>query len=301
MIINLISNLDETAKIDRLYTFNHVVAWSLREAFSERGVTCRLIRDRLMEEGELPMADHSIVISGIGMKLVRNNELCRGRLRAATRGKTTLYLDSDFGGWWKFFDCIFTVVKPLRKEPQYAYAGWGSNPKFFYPEQEEKALFIDSLMYNKYEGRFNEIYDTYKKTLKIPERTLASGDPLVQIVSNPNIKVYMPTPTYDKRHHLIFWPQMQEILRKCHFYCCTQLGESGLTRIEAATCGTLLVVPEELYRPRTMGSLEHKIWSTKEELVNILSADTDIKAIRKRALEHSWSKTAGRILDALMV
>ena len=72
--------------------------------------------------------------------------------------------------------------------------------------------------------------------------------------------------------------------------------EAGLPRIEAATCGALLVVPEGLYRPRSMDSLEHVRWRTKQELINALAVKTNPVKIRKRALEHSWDKVVKRML-----
>jgi len=298
MIINLLSNLDENSKIEKLYTFNHVVAWSLRDALIKRGVTCRFVKDRAMNGGVLPWADHSIVISGIGMNLIRDSVECRKSLKDSTNGKVALYLDSDYAHWWKLFDYVFTVVEPRNKRPEYVYGGWGADPAFFYSEQGEKAVFLDSLMYNKYRGVYDNIYDIYKELLDIPQQNLSSGNRYVGEAPKVKATIYMPLPTYNKRHFLIYWPQMQQIIRKCHYYCCTQLGESGLTRIEAATCGALLVVPEALYRPRTMDSLECRIWSTRDELLDALSASVDVKANRKKALEHSWDKVAGRMLKA---
>lgn len=296
MIVNLISNLDENAKTEKLYTFNHVVAWSLREAFSKRGVECRLVKDRTLNNGSIPKADHSIVISGIAMKLIRDSEKSRKALRDSTTGKTSLYLDSDYAHWWELFDHVFTVVKPESKRPEYVYGGWGADPKYFYPEQNEKAIFIDSLMYNKYKGVYNTYYDVYRELFDIPQQNLESGDRYTGVAPKVGASIHMPLPTYDKRHFLIYWPEMQRIIRKCHYYCCTQLGESGLTRIESATCGALLVVPELLYRPRTMDSLECRTWSTRDELLDIISTDVDVKTNRGRALEHSWDKVAERMV-----
>lgn len=282
MIINLVSNLDETSKIGELYNFNHVVAWSLREGFAEHGVETHLIKDVTMQKGGLPKADHSIVISVIGMKLFRDNEICRRHLRDASTGKTAVYLDADFSKWNKIFDYVFTLATLTKAKRGYVYAGWGANPEFFYPEQSEKAVYVDSLMYGKYEDKFNHIYDIYS-----------------EMMAETDLTIYFPIPVYNKRYNLIYWPELQKIIRKCNYYCCTQLGDGGLTRIEAATCGALLVVPKEFYRPKTMATLEHKIWETKEELMDILSTETNVQSIRKKALEHTWGKVAGRMLDAL--
>jgi len=287
--INLISNLGEDAKLENVSLFNNTVAWFLRKAFEKKGVEVRFVKEHDLLVKSPPNADHALVISGIAMqywagthRFVRGKTpTIRSKIRKATKGKIAVYLDSDYPQWIKPFDHVFTVVKPQSKDPKCVYAGWGADPEYCYPDQDEKAVFLDSLMYEFYKGKFNDIYDIYKKVLP----TLG-------------LKIYDPWPTYHGSTR-ITWTQVQDILRKTHFHCCTQLGESGLTRIEAATCGALLVVPKPLYRPRTMASLEHRIWSTKEDLIKILKTETDPEAIRKKALQHSWDKVASRIIQTL--
>lgn len=296
MIVNLFSYNTETSTPDEFFSFNQVVAWSLYKAFTKIGVEARFIGNGQFEKEDFPTADHSIAISSFTMKAVKDNPILRQKMRDATRGKMTLYLDSDYMDWWKAFDIIFTVVKPKNKRPEYVYGGWGADPALFYPEQNEKAIFLDSLMYNKYKGLYNNFYDIYKELFDIPDQNLSSGKRYVGTASKVGATIHMPIPTYDKRNFRIYWPQMQEIIRKCHYYCCTQLGESGLTRIEAATSGALLVVPEALYRPRTMDSLECRRWRTRDDLLDILSMNVDLKANREKALKHSWDKVAERMM-----
>ena len=298
MRINLISNLGEDAKIGDLYNFNMVVAWNLRKAFMKRGVEAQFVRDRTIRKTAPPTADHSIVISAGAMRAIKGQNKQPGyyeKIRDNTTGKLTMYLDSDYGGWKPYFDHIFTVVVPQNNK-NFIYGGWGADPEFFYPDQQERAVFVDSLMHNFYKGRYNKIYDILKEVFKIPDHNLETGDPLTQTIPSLDMTLHMPIPGYNKRFKTIYWPEIQGIIRKCHYYCCTQWGESGLTRIESATSGALLVIPEELYRPRTMASLEHRIWRTKDELIDILMTKTDPKAISEKALEHSWDKVADRML-----
>lgn len=286
--INLISNLGEDSKQEDLFVFNHVVAWSLRKAFKKKGVEGNLVRDHDLLTKSPPKADHTLVISGIAMYYVAGTHrfvrgktpTVRSRIRKTSKGKIAVYIDADYPQWFKHFDHVFTVVKP-RKHPKCVYAGWGADPELFYPDQGKRALFLDSLRYGVYNNKFNHIYDVYKEALP-----------------KTGIKTYNPVPIKGQSKR-IPWSEYQNMMRKCHFYCCTQLGESGLTRIEAATCGALLVVPRPLYMPRTMASLEHRIWNTKADLVKILNTKTDPKAISKKALLHSWDKVASRILKTL--
>lgn len=282
MIINLFSYNTEASTPNNLFSFNQVVAWSMRKAFTKIGIETRFVSDGQFWEEAIPKADHSIVISGFVMRTIKDNPTFHKKVKHATNGKMTLYLDADYANWWKFFDHVFTLAKlHATSSEKYVYAGWGADPEYCYPEQGEKAVFLDSLMYGYYNEKFNKIYDVYKETL-----------------STCNVKIYNPVPKY-REGKRIEWPEMQKIIRKCHFYCLTQPGEGGLTRIEAATCGALLVVPEAFSKLRCISSLEHRVWKTREDLVKILNTKTNIKAIRKKALEHSWDKVVKRMLPYL--
>jgi len=286
--------------INHIFRFNAVVAWNLSKAFKKQGYETNFVYADGKSWRRLqipPKADHTISISSASMLLLRGThwrgqhypenikeatKKYRQKIESSTNGKITVYLDADYSGWADYFDHIFTVVKPMPKSPKkYVYAGWGADPEYFYPEQKEKAVYLDTLDYGGvYKGKYDKIYDTYRKVL-----------------SESKIKLYDPLPKYGGIR--LPWSEIQKIMRKCHYYCCTALGESGLTRIEAATCGALLVIPRSFYKPRTMASLAHKIWNTKADLVKILKTKTNPKAIRKKALTHSWNKTASRILKTL--
>ena len=299
MIINLFSYNTEASTPDNLFSFNQVVAWSLRKAFTKNGIETRFVGDEQFFRKDIPEADHSIVISGFVMKAIRDDPALHQKVRDATKGKMTLYLDSDYAHWWKLFDHVFTIVEPVRLEAQYVYAGWGSDPSIFYPDQDDKAIFIDSLTYEKHKGRFNDIYNDIKDIFHISEEQLEGKKPVIHqtTVDGMEITVYLPIPSY--RGNMVPWSEFRHIQRKCHFYLCTQLGEGGLTRIESAKCGSLLVVPKPLLRTRTMDSFEHVVYETKQELIEILKKKTNPQAIRKKALEHSWDKVVKRMLPYL--
>lgn len=296
MIVNLFNYHDETVNPETLFSFNGVVAWSLRKEFIKRGIEVRLISDQQFWSDDIPEADHSIVISGFVMRTIRDDPTFHQKVRQATKGKLTLYLDADYAHWWKFFDHVFTIVKPIRPQIQYVYAGWGADPNIFYPDQDDKAIFIDSLMYGKYKGKFDNIYDNIKDLFHISEEKLNSKKPVIYktTINGMEITVYLPIPLY--RGNVVPWSEFRHTQRKCHFYLCTQLGDGGLTRIESAICGSLLVVPKPFLRPRTMDSFEHTVYETKQELIETLKIKTNPQAIRKKALEHSWDKVVKRML-----
>lgn len=280
-MINLINNLGEDARLEDLNTFNHVVAWFLREALKKQGHDSRFVRDHVKV---IPAADHTIVISGVAMSRIRADPEYREIVRASTEGMMTLYLDAAFAYWDKLFDLIFTVVKPFRKSSEkYVYAGWGADPKHCFPQQKERTVFLDQR-----QGQA-PIWKMYAKVLP------TAG---VKILLHPYDTKFPTVPTRPRSRPS--WLEMQKrFFRKTWFYLETGLGESGLTRIEAATCGALIVVPKPLYRPLTLASLEHAIWTEEWELRKILKSQPDPDAISRKARAHTWDKVASRILARL--
>ncbi len=274
-MINLISNLSENAKLEQLYAFNQVVAWFLRDAFTKLGYECRFQRDH---DITIQPADHSIIFSAIAMKRMRSEPTYYNAVRKATKQKVMLYLDSDFHGWDQLYDIVFTVTNPLpSSSKKFVYAGWGADPNYCYPEQDEKAVFLDRYQDLSARGlAYAQIFKIYK-----------------EVLTTTGLKILHTT-------RWMKWLEMQsQFFRKAHYYCCTQFGESGLTRIEASTCGALLIVPKLLYMARTMGSLEHVIWSTKEDLIAALKLETNPKEISEKAKKHSWNLVAQRIINRI--
>jgi hypothetical protein len=282
MKVNLICNLkyrvgDDT--IAAVETFNEVVAWCLRQAFHRVGVDAVFVNDNHLLQKSCPVADHSLVISATAMKGVRQVDGYLAAIRAATRGTVNLYLDADYRGWDKYYDYVFTVVEPYpSSSTKFVYGGWGADPALFYPEQTERMVYVDAYMYGFYGGQYDRIYDKVRVALQ-----------------DIRIAVCQPFPTYHNRQR-IPWSQMAANLRKCLFYIGTQPGDSGLTRIEAATCGALLIGHPSLMAPRTWRLFEHATWGTPSELAAILQTTPNVAKNRARALQHTWDNVVDRML-----
>lgn len=291
------SELRPDSELKNIFRPNAVYAWFLNKWFRKRGVDSRLVMDnfhkpvnarQLKRAGYYPqIADHTIVTSYRGYFLILNTPGYYEKLRNLTRDKIVNYLCSDYHTGKskdrvKYFDHILTQVEPHpNRHKKYIYVGWGADPEYCYPEKGEKAVYLDCLMHGYYEGKYDYIYDIYQKVLP-----------------RPDIKLIHPIPVY-RGVKRMGWLKHQKLVRAAHFYCLTQPGEGGLTRIEAATGGALLVVPEAFSKLRIISSLERRVWTTKEDLIKILEKPFSARAIRKKALEHSWDKTVDRILKVL--
>ena len=284
---NIFSGIKNGADPNGFSSFNQAVAWGLKQGLDKHGKVSNFVDMHQFRSGDIPRARHAIVTAAAVTNEFRRNEKLLETVRGATDGHVCMYLDSDLPGYEKMYDRIFTVVRPKETSPpEFVYAGWGANRDMFYPEQTNPALFLDTFVQSPKHSICKDAYRIYDEVAK-------------ELPNSPNpVEVIRPF-RYYRRQKRMPWPEMAGLLRRSTYYCCTIHGESGLPRLEAATSGALLVVPKILYMDRTMGSLEHRIWETKDELMDILSTPVDHKKCRRKALKHSWEKTVGRILEEL--
>lgn len=282
MRINLVSNLGENFDVKKFNAYNHVIAYNLREALLDSGHDVQMIRDH---DNEVPFfkADHTVVISAVAMNKIHDNQGYKLMLRANTEGKFCLWLDAAFSQWGPYFDLIFTVVPPYKDSAShYRWVGYAADPAIFYPAHEEKTVFVDSYMWGWYGGIHDWIYRIIQEVLE-----------------DSGLRILQPVPIYNKGRRAT-WPEMIEAFRASHFHVTTQVGNFGLTNIEATTCGALLVIHENLNEPRSWPfPMPHVTWKTREDLEEILTKMPDIRENRIMALEHSWRRVALRLLEGL--
>ena len=324
MIVNLISSITKDNVLHQLNTYNSVVAYFLNKALRKLGVETNLAYYGNIYEHTPPSCDHTVVIVGSAfvnfdtMRATQRSHIfgtaeqrqtaknfC-DRIYNSTRGKTTLLIDTNFSYWDRYFDIVFTVttpkfpLKPTSKRflkaygsesknkwwlypEKYVYAGWGADPEHCYPDKnEQKTIFVDG-----YE-QSTKYYNQCKKWYAIIDRVLKSlTDTKTHLIYNYSD---------GKRHP---WPTFQRMLRESHFYIDPQLGSTGLTRIEAGTCGCLIVSAKEMYGAWALDPLETACWSTEEGLRKILDGETNPQRIHERAKVQTWDKVAERIVAGL--
>lgn len=277
MIFNLVSNLNENYDVTKFNAYNHTVTFSLMIALIKKGHEVNLIQDT---SDKLRNADHTIVISNFAINRIRKEPDYLKALRDVTSGKLCLWLDSDMGNW-PMFDIVFCVNYTGRELRQFTPVGWGVDPEVFFPEQQEKAVFVDSYMTGWYNGQHDHVYTKIENALK----TL-------------NIKVFQPVKQYNKGR--VTWTELINIFKRCSFYVLTQKAYWGITNLEAASCGCLLVVHKSLDCPNTWPSeLNHVFWETENDLKQILSSTVEVFRNREIATKNSWETVVNKILETL--
>jgi len=324
MIVNLIGAIYEETTPHQINSYNPVVTYFLNRALRDLGVETNLVLYTNIYEHDPPPCDHTLVIVGSAFmnfdimraeqrshvfgtkeKRERAKAFCN-RIYNSTRDKTTLLIDSNFSYWDRYFDIVFTVATPTfpldptseaflkrygsksKSKPwlypeKYIYAGWGADPEYCYPDKnEQKTIFVDG-----YEASA-KYYNPCKKWYVIIDHVLKS------LTDAKTHRIYDYSD--GKRHP---WTTFQRMLRESHFYIDPQLGATGLTRIEAATCGCLIVSAKEMYGAWALDPLETACWETEEELREILARETNPQCIHERARVQTWNKVAKRIIAGL--
>lgn len=279
MIFNLVSNLSEGYDPDLILQYNTSIAVSLKAALIKAGHYVTLVKDH---DDEAPTAGYTIVISNWAMNRVRDDPAYLPMLRRATRWKLCLWLDAAFGGMDAQYDTVFTVVPPYDYSgPKFRWAGFAADPDIFKSQQaSQPRAFIDSYAYGWHDGKYDYVFDIIKAVTK-------------------DMAVSQPVEQYNEGRR-IPRARLAEIMSYCHFSVVTQVGNWGLTNIETATCGALLVIHKDMNAEHTWPcELNHALWKSKYELEEILSRPVDVEANRAKALEQNWAQVVARIEGAL--
>ncbi len=281
---NFVADMTNKSDPDKFFSFNQIVAYQLRNAMEQKGYTVNIVACR---DEDIPLAKHTLVFSGWSMNQIRENPPYKERLRKATLGLLCVYLDSDlpkFDGW---FERVFTVIEPLpTSSAKYVYAGWGADPDIFYPEKHPPTIFVDSFIGDMFDGEYDIVEKLYREAFPELERL--------------GWEVFQPIEYYkDKR---VLFGEYQKMIRRGSAYFLTQVGESGLSKIEGLYCGMELIVHKKAYRPRTEGKYQgcFHVWETVDDLIEHMYWVRDRKKeIREIALKDNWPAVADRILTEL--
>lgn len=291
MKINIVCNTNADITIDSIKNVNVMRAFFLKRELIKKGCDVELVCDR---SKYFPPCDHTIVTSTRGSSRMRVYEGYRRMIRKSTKRLLTHYVAVDLWNRAPFFDRIFTVVRPYPKTHKvhpgkFVYAGWGVDPSNCYPDQDKRTVFVDYKHKKKEWGGLKKMYPGFDYG-KIYNN-------IWEVTRNMGCRVLRYEQLMKRHGRGYRWSEFVGFFRKTHFFVDTVWGDCGHTRLEAATCGALLVVHKRLFRPRTFNQFNFKIWGTKSELRSILEGRVDIKSNRSKALRNRWDLVAQRMLD----
>src|SRR5262245_2742942 len=206
-------------------------------------------------------------------------------------------------------DCTFTFRDDStrtkhweRYARRYHFIGWAADPNYLYPEQKPGELRIlidhpyyksgtpditdavttDAVMFaNTYDWR-----DSYK-TIRI--RRLINGG--AEDVNMGNLV----TKQFDRKH--VPFEDIAQEYRRTTVYLVTHKESVGLTCLELAYCGALVVASKGLIYQDRLDTVRHILYEGVRAPWNIIMAEIAIAASAALARKQRWGDVATRMLQ----
>ena len=302
----------------RVKNFTGVQAFYLMREFRNRGV------EMVFANPKHPnMIDYLTHLDGQGCDHVLALGLrwfthqpkgCATILKTKTNGAVTMlhdglvhdYLDEFMVG----VDCTFmfrndklrTKEWNRRYAKNYCYIGWAADPEFLYPDQkaDELRILIDHPYYKSgtpdittavvndtvlfaQSGSWREKF----KTIRV--RRLVNGGAEDVNFDKPDVRPF-------DRQHVPFGDIVREY-RKSLVYCVTHKESVGLTCLELAYCGAMVVAPKGMIYQDRLDTMRHVQYEgVRAPWPNILDA-INIKELAEMARKQTWGDVAERMLQ----
>lgn len=278
----------------------HTYSYFLREEFHKRGiVTDRFGSGALEKRPEtIPCGDHLLSVSQRGItkygERIGENVIFE-RLRPKFKGLLTSICDYSWGG--EVLEDMIFFARPGIEYPKHKYIGWAASPEWLKPKKNKDYIYIliDHTLYH--EG-LDTSADIIRQCLKFKESSskpvkvmrFISGGVEEVLTENQKPAVYdrvgMPYPECVKEYNRadIFIPTHHESM--------------GLSILECAMAGALIVSQRGYIKPELLSDLNHVIHDGTidfDKALKVMNSDNS----RARALKYNWKTAADRILEVL--
>jgi hypothetical protein len=303
--------------IRRVKNFTGIYAFYLARELRRRGVELVFIDGKnktpLQYLADIDGRDCDHVLA-LGLRWFSHQPVgCAPILKTKVKGAVTQlhdglvheYLDEQMKG----VDCTFmfrddrTRTKDwIRYCNNYHYIGWAADQEYLYPEQksDELRILLDHPYYKDGQPDITEAV-TVDATMfahtggwqrggykSCRVRRLINGGAETVNINDPPLKMF-------NRMHVPF-PDICHEYRATHVYCVTHKESVGLTCLELAMCGALVVAPKGMiYKDRleTVRHIEYEgvraPWGKIVESIHIMSSV-------EKAREQRWFDVADRMI-----
>lgn len=242
--------------------------------------------------------DHVIGLNRYWSKVPRK---CAGILRERIAGSVAQIADCRRND--SHIDFTF-MVRDDQREPtaNNRFVGWAADKDLLVPNKaEELCILVDHPNYGlgareDWSLRVLEDAAAFAKSdawgHKAPGvEVLRIEDGAVRPVDLDRLAV----PVFTRKH--IPFEDVCEIYARAHVFLITHPESLGLSVLETAMAGALVVSPRGFIQPELLATVRHIEWDDRIPWPDVLDM-IDPKASRAMALENSWEKVANRILLA---
>jgi len=300
--------------IRKVKNFTGVYAFYLMRELRKRGIEMRFVdgkhKDPLkyLADVDASGCDHALAL---GLRWFTHQPVgCAGILKTKVKGAVTQLHDGLVHGYlgehMVHVDCTFTFRDDStrtrdwdRYAPRYCFIGWAADPEYLYPDQkpQELRILLDHPYYKSGQPDITEAVTVdatvFAHTYTMPKspiivRRLINGGAEDVTIDDPPLKIF-------ERQHIPFEDIAREY-RRTHVYMVTHKESVGLTCLELAMCGALVVAPKGMIYQDRLDTMRHIIYErTPAPWSDILKSLNPV-ASATLAREQRWERVADRML-----
>lgn len=196
---------------------------------------------------------------------------------------------------WKYKDDRGRLFRHHRYN---THVGWAADKSLFYPEEkpsDQLRIFVDHAAFD------NSGYD-HSLTIMMNLRHLAGmGIPfLARTLTDEGIVDIDPDNITVKPYgrKSVSAPEFASELRQADIFIVTHPESLGLTVLEAAMCGALVLTPPNCIVPDRLALVNHQVIPSKIDWTKVLTG-VDRKANAEKVAGFTWEAVASNIINAL--
>lgn len=298
----------------KVKNFTGIYAFYLMRELRKRGVDLYFVDgknknpQKYLAEIDGADCDHALAL---GLRwFTHQPEGCATILKTKVAGAVTQLHDGlvhDYlVPWMANVDCTFTFRDDstrtrdwARYADRYHYIGWAADPEVLYPEQSasQLAVLLDHAFYKGGQPDITEAvtvdatmfgHCTLWRDKPIKVRRLVNGGAEDVTINDPPLKVF-------QREHVPF-PDIAREYRRTHIFFVTHRESVGLTCLELAYCGALVVAPKGMIYPDRLATVRHIEYEGVRAPWGMIFEQLNIRASAELARVQTWDRVADRML-----
>jgi hypothetical protein len=246
----------------------------------------------------MPHGDHIISVEQRGFYNRKRIQFLMSGIRKKIAGKITTICDNNqIVG---FEDMVYYAV-PDKERKGSKYVGWAADPQMCYPEQNPNTIriLIDHSYYGSPDKNPDRSEDIIRQTIAFAKnykekpllvRRFICGGVETLSLDNPKFEIY--------NRNGLYYPDACAEYRKSDIFIVTHAESMGLSVLESAMSGALILSPKSFIRKSLLEPLHHIEFSKEipwDQVKNSLDANRSFK----NASKFSWQKIAKDIATDL--
>jgi|LWDU01.1.fsa_nt_gi glycosyltransferase involved in cell wall biosynthesis len=307
---------------ETLFNWSTVYSYSLIQAFKRLGNDVEIENVYEIIKGDCPRLgakrfDFALVILNNASKDFGTELFDRIRDLIIPSGLIGTISDHDFGIEFEDVRFCATIINPREQSPRAHQVYWGCDPNFLEPEKDEDCLTIllDSwhLEDKKYD-RTPEILHACLEYSKSSDNFIGDkGKIRILAWGNDGIEEFRPEGENElvRKPNRVGFGELMENLRRADVFMVTHSESMGLTILEAAMAGCVVVIPvpaipnpdvsrwirEDLAETVPHVDFSHRLEERIEIPWNDIGNMMDPSKIRGETIEFTWERVAERIIE----